>query len=165
MTEREQAIFEFQQYLRNISRAFGEIPLIIPDGNFTDETEQSIKAFQKNNSLPVTGKVDFDTWEKLKDKNNRAVFESSDPRGSFPIKNEDLPLKEGMSSQAVQTLKLMLFNLSGRYSNFTEVEPSLFFDGETANNVLRFQEIAFLPLTGEVDKTTWNSLGDIFSLV
>jgi peptidoglycan hydrolase-like protein with peptidoglycan-binding domain len=35
------------------------------DGSFGSITEAGVKSFQSKNGLPVTGKVDQNTWDKL----------------------------------------------------------------------------------------------------
>jgi peptidoglycan hydrolase-like protein with peptidoglycan-binding domain len=35
------------------------------DGDFGDNTEKAVKAFQEFKNLPVTGVVDAQTWEAL----------------------------------------------------------------------------------------------------
>ncbi|MGN0447589.1 MAG: peptidoglycan-binding protein [Acutalibacteraceae bacterium] len=165
MTEKETVIYELQQFLRNISRAFGEISLIIPDGIFSDSTETALKEFQKNESLPVTGKADFATWDRLREENKRAVFKGSEPNQVVYIKNEDLPLVLGMENNQVYTLKSMLKKAQSNFSNFLPAESNSIFDPITKENVIRWQKIAFLPPTGQVDKATWNSISDYHSQV
>ena len=48
-------IYEIQTYLRYISRFFPQIPSVVPDGIFGDETESAIRAFQKMVGAEETG--------------------------------------------------------------------------------------------------------------
>ena len=59
-------IFEIQQYLRSLARDGYQIPLIIPDGIYGSETVNAVRVFQSLLGLPVTGRVDYDTWQALR---------------------------------------------------------------------------------------------------
>ncbi len=59
-------IYFLQNALNYIHGSYPGIPLIQkPTGYFGDSTEDSVKAFQKAFSLPVTGQVDYATWYKI----------------------------------------------------------------------------------------------------
>lgn len=158
MTEKERVIFEIQQYLRNIAKAESDEPAVIPDGIFSEETAEYVRAFQKNKGLDVTGKVDFATFEALRDENERAIFEASLPIQVMAIGNEDLPLSYGDENDFVQKLKMMLDFVADAYGNFPKLKKDSFFDKDTEEAVRRWQSVIFVPETGEVDKITWNSL-------
>ena len=79
MTEKEKVIYEIQQYLRNLAKSVSGDPAIIPDGIFSEETAVEVRNFQQKNSLPVTGKVDYVTFERLKNENARVLSEASLP--------------------------------------------------------------------------------------
>ncbi len=156
------AVFEFQGYLRNISRYDSDIPTIIPDGIFGEETTASVKTFQRKHGLSETGTVNFETWTKLTEENRKAVFFFSDPIQTAPIKNEDLPLREGKETPLNYNLNLMLSQLGRRYENFSIIEVSSYFTSETAEQVRFFQKAIDVPVTGIVDKETWNSLSRLY---
>ncbi|MBR5826129.1 MAG: peptidoglycan-binding protein [Clostridia bacterium] len=155
MTEKQKAIYEAQGYLRNISRAFGEIPLLIPDGIFGEETEKTVLAFQKKQGLEETGIINYETWTAIVDENDRAFFISSD---SLLIANEEFPLRRGMQSGTVAHLNTMLQRLGESYGNFSTIEVSDVFDAETERNVKQWQRVIRTEETGEVDKLTWERL-------
>lgn len=164
MTDREAAIFELQQYLRNISRGRSDEPAIIPDGIFSEETKKAVEDFQRQMNLAVTGIVNFETWEALVRENRRAVYESALPVQVAPIKNEDLPLRRGDSGRLVKTLKLMLDRVAEVYGNFNKATDGDTFDAITEAEVLRWQETALLEKSGEADRETWDSLAGFYLL-
>ena len=157
MTEKQKAIYEAQGYLRNISRAFGEIPLLIPDGIFGEETEKTVLAFQKKQGLYENGVINYETWTEIVNENDRAVFIASAP---FLIANEDLPLRRGMKNNNINHLKAMLRRLGERYGNFALIEVDDEFDGETERSVRQWQRVIRAEETGEVDKLTWERLAE-----
>lgn len=158
MTERERAIAELQQHLRNIAKNESDEPAIIPDGIFSEETKKAVEDFQRQEGLTVTGVVNFETWEALKGANRQAVFENTLPVQVAPIKNSDLPLRRGMNNPFVGTLKLMLDRVAEDYVNFNKTSDGNVFDEITEREVTRWQEITFLQKSGEVDRETWDSL-------
>lgn len=155
MTENQKAVYEAQGYLRSISRTFGEIPLLIPDGVFGEETEKTVLAFQKKQGLVQTGIIDYETWTAIVKENDRAVFASSD---TVLIDKEMLPLRRGDKNDAILHLKAMLRYLGAKYRNFELVEVSDEFDEATEKSVRQWQRVIRAEETGEVDKLTWDRL-------
>ena len=162
MTEKERAIFELQSYLRNIGRHDSDIPNVIPDGIFGDETAAAVLSFQRKYGLTENGVVDFATWKKITEENRKAVFIYSQPRQVAQISNEDLPLSFGMRNNAVFHLKTMLLYLGQKHSNFNEVTVGDLFDEETLISVRQWQRALRVPDDGVVDKITWNLLADYY---
>ena len=163
MTDKEKAISELQQWLRNIQKSQGDEPAIIPDGIFSEEVRLVVEDFQRNNGLEVTGIVDFLTWEALKNADRLITKERALPNQIAPIKNSDLPLKKGMDNRFTDVLILMLHNVAEKYTNFNFIEEDGFGD-KAEEEVIRWQAVAFLEQTGEVDKETWNSLSSFYLL-
>lgn len=161
MTEKQKAIYEAQGYLRNISRAFGEIPLLIPDGVFGEETEETVLAFQKKQGLKENGIIGFETWTEIVKENDRAVFASSD---TVLIDKEMLPLRRADKNDAILHLKTVLRYLGGKYRNFELIEVSDEFDEATEKSVRQWQRVIRAEETGEVDKFTWERLISYYTM-
>ncbi len=157
MTDKQKAVAEIQQWLRNISKSEDEGPAIIPDGIFSAETRLEVESFQFRNGLPVTGIVDYFTWEAIRQADSLVTAQRLLPVQVAPVKNEDLPLKKGMDNKLTDTLKLMLNFVAEAYDNFDLIDEEGFGDA-TEKAVRRWQEIAFVDVTGQADKATWNSL-------
>lgn len=157
MTENQKAIYEVQGYLRNISRAFGDIPLLIPDGIYGEETEKTVLAFQKKQGLEENGIVGYETWAEIVRENERAVFASSET--AF-IDKEKLPLRRGDRDNAVYHLKTMLLYLGQKHGNFGVLNVDDEFDEATEKSVRQWQRVIRTEETGEVDKLTWERLAE-----
>lgn len=160
----DRAVFEVQSYLRNIGRLDSDISPVVPDGIFGEETTAAVRSFQMKYDLEETGVVDFETWESIKKKNAEAVFTTSQPIQIARIRNEDLPLATGMDNTLVYTLHLMLNNLAEHFGNFTPLPLQSLFDENTEREVRRFQRVISVTETGQVDKTVWNNLAEIYLL-
>lgn len=161
MTEKQKAIYEAQGYLRNVSRAFGEIPLLIPDGIFGEETENAVLAFQKKQGLEETGIINYETWTAIVNENDRAVFSSSEV---MLIDKYKLPLRRGDKDNAVYHLKTMLLYLGQNYGNFGLITVNDEFDADTEKSVRQWQRVIRAEETGEVDKLTWERLTQWYML-
>ena len=161
MTEKQRAIYEAQGYLRNISRAFGEIPLLIPDGVYGEETEKTVLAFQKKQGLEENGIIGYETWTEIIKENDRAVVASSD---TVLIDKEMLPLRRGDKNDAILHLKAALRCLGGKYHNFDLLEISDEFDEVTGKSVRQWQRVIRTEETGEVDKLTWERLISYYTM-
>ncbi len=162
MTEKQRAIFELQSYLRNIGRTDTDIPRVIPDGIFGQQTEDAVKGFQKKYGFEENGIVDFPLWTKIIEVNREAIFEFSEPRQVARISNEDLPLSLGMQNNAVYHLKTMLLYLGQKHDNFKEITVTNLFDAETQGSVRQWQRAIRTDDNGIVDKFTWNMLADYY---
>lgn len=159
------AVYEIQSYIRNISRLDRDIPSLVPDGIFGDETTESVLAFQRKNLLPQTGKVDFDTWNKILEENDRAIFVFSDPVQTAPARNSDFPLKKGKGSHLNANVNLMLSRLSDFYENFEGAVLSSDYTEKTERMISIFQALTGTAVTGETDKNTWNLLSSLYLLL
>jgi len=161
VTDKQIAIMELQQRLRNIQKSESDDPAVIPDGIFSEETRREVENFQRQNGLEVTGVVDYATWEAIKEAERMVIFESSLPVQVAPIKNSNLPLVRGMDNSFTDVLKAMLNHVAEVYVNFRFIEEEGF-GYETEREVRRWQNVVFLEETGDVDKETWNSLAEFY---
>lgn len=161
----DEIILEVQGYLRNISRYDSDIPTVIPDGIFGDETTESVRAFQRKYNLEETGTVNLATWNKLTEENRKAVFFFSEPVQTAPIKNEDFPLREGKETHLNHNLNLMLSHLGRNFENFDILENTSAFTPQTTAQVRNFQKVIAVPLTGIVDKEIWNALSQLYLIL
>ncbi|MBQ3137674.1 MAG: peptidoglycan-binding protein [Clostridia bacterium] len=159
------AVYEIQSYIRNISRIDGDIPSLVPDGIYGEETTRSVTAFQRKHFLPQTGKVDLDTWNKLSEESDKAVYIFSEPVETAPARKGDFPLKKGKDSHLNGNVNLMLVRLSDFYRNFDGAALSLDYTEETERLIGIFQSLTGNTVTGETDKSTWNMLSYLYLLL
>lgn len=155
---------ELQQRLRNISKVHKDVPSVIPDGIFGEETENAVRAFQRKYGFSETGVVDFEIWDRINEESKKVLFVLSDPNQVISIKNEDLPLVIGQIGREVHTLNLMLRRLGELYSNFRFENTGDEFTAETEREVRKWQKVIGHEITGEVDKLTWNRLAEHYLL-
>lgn len=154
--------YQIQRYLRSLYLSDSRIPLINPDGIYGEETANAVKIFQQIYALPVTGSVDYLTWEKL-----REQAKISDQSLNFPEELaifgiDQLPVKPGSYAGEIYLFQALLTALSLRYANINSVDITGTYDGRTIKAVEELQKLFHLPQTGILDLVLWNKLSDIW---
>ncbi|MBP9483459.1 MAG: C40 family peptidase [Negativicutes bacterium] len=115
------------------------------DEEFGYETLRAVKDFQSSEKIKVTGIIDKKTWDALK-----KVQKSGKKQDDFGNLEE---LKVNDKSPRVRSLEGQLVNLG---YNIKWVDEEYGF--ETQRAVEAFQKDRKLPVTGRVDKGTWEAL-------
>ena len=160
------AVRNLQTYLRSLLDD-GEDALIfsVPiDGIYGRATRDAITEYQKLRGLNATGVVDKLTWDTLfaqylsiNERNNRRIHPDF-----FPSAPTNYETSLGEESAFISILQLILDELRIAYS-LPIFEKSGIYDGDTSLAVKEFQRIHFLPVTGRVDRRTWNSMSEAYN--
>lgn len=152
-----------QLYLNRISVNYPAIPKIVNVvGRFDENTENTVRAFQRIFNLQPDGIIGKGTWYRIV-----YIFDAVTRLAELDsegIGYENLPLQfqgalsQGDSGGQVVTLQYFLALLS----QFVDFLPDITIDGiygsGTASAVSAFQRYKGLPVTGETDEQTWFSL-------
>ena len=156
------AISQLQRFLRQVFFRDPAVRLPPVDGIFDRDTETALRAFQQAQGLPVTGRADQETWERLFDAYRAALALTFLPEAVelFPAIPADYVLRRESRGFVVTALQYLLGELQRIYDNFPSIPRSGIFDSATAEAVERFQEQNGLPPTGEADRLTWNRITD-----
>ncbi|WP_448574050.1 peptidoglycan-binding domain-containing protein [Trichothermofontia sp.] len=137
------------QALLNVS---GTTPPLAEDGVFGERTYYALVFFQRQCGLPDDGRVDERTWSALLRWSPALAARS---RRLPPSDTTRKPhLKLGDKNSAVKVLQLLL-NVRGAHPLVREDGQ---FGAATEAAVRSFQQTHQLPVTGEVDMTTWERL-------
>ena len=162
--ERE-AIRNLQRYLRHLSYFYDEIDPVPIDGVFDTATESALRAFQKTQGLPVTGRADQESFERLFEAYTRSNTQKSAPIriALFPQIPEAYTIELGDTQFLVRMIQYALSELGAVYEGLDGVPQNGIYDEATANAVKRFQALHALPQNGGVDRATWNALADAYN--
>jgi len=152
---------EVQFYLREISKYNPEIPMIYPTGIYNATTKEAVTEFQRIYELPTTGIVDLNTWNKLVKEYGNCYEVTSAPNqiSCFPLTEFNITLDD--EDDLVYVIQFLLRKLNKKYKNYHEVNMTGKYDQTTADAIKQFQNNNKLPITGIVDKITWNSLARV----
>ncbi len=148
------------QYFLNLIGEFNNfIPTVAIDGDFGTATTESVRAFQRSQSLPETGVVDRTTWDALYSRYTSLVAGlPEDFRQNGAQVYPGTPLRRGSTGEAVRDLQTYLQKLAQTNPSIPTVMVTGTFGPETERAVLAFQRDAGLPPRGIVGLTTWQEL-------
>ena len=148
-----------QKYLRQLAYFDENIPFVPIDGNAGRSTTEALRAYQARRGLPVTGVADQETWEALYEDYLVSLEEEAPPArfSPFPLEPKDYSLKLGDEGFAVEAVQHMLEEISVFFP-ITPLDVTGIYDNSTRDAVSEVQARYLLPVTGDVDKLTWNAL-------
>lgn len=159
--DREQ-VGEVQEKLRQLGINRGDGVEIAVDGIYGAETALAVSQFQRENGLPVTGKVDFKTWEALNDAYEELLERRKPPERVAAI-GCNVRLSGGAVGDSVYILQVMLNAVGTRFKNIGKITVDGAYSNETAAAVAEFQRAAGLPETGAADVETFNRLAEVYN--
>ncbi|MBE6638446.1 MAG: peptidoglycan-binding protein [Ruminococcaceae bacterium] len=158
-------IYEIQQYLRMLAKDGYQIPLVIPDGIYGEETRTAVQVFQGLLGLPITGRVDYTTWQALRAAYDEVQRNNALSSPIYPFEETLLQgrVTEGDAMPLIYIIQIILRTIGVAYQNLEQQELSGVFDENTIRNVRDFQRVNGIAATGEVDKKTWNRLAEAYN--
>ena len=134
------------------------------DGIFGSSTKVSLESFQREFSLPVTGTADETTWDAL-----TATFLSLAAAGSEQIAAAAGPeypgyvMQLGSAGDAVMQLQILMNEVAMLYCTAEFVPVDGVFGESTEQAVRLFQEGLGLPVSGVVDRETWQRIYELLN--
>ena len=160
-----QQVRGLQYYLAVIGAYYEDVQPVEVTGYFGEETENSVKSFQRVFGLPETGVVDRNTARDI----YRAYFGILD---SLPPPDPDIGnvvlfpgvvLREGASGEYVRILQTYLSYIHQTYPEINDVSPTGYFGPVTRSAVTAFQRLYGLPENGVVTLTVWDEISKLYS--
>lgn len=158
-----QPIRSAQNFLRKISHVYSGVPPVIPDGQFGEQTEASVRGFQNTFGLPETGEIDLETWQMLLrvyDDVGR-YLDAPDPAAVYP--SAQYTIRPGESSIHLYVIQAMLLSLSGRFINLIPVSVNGVSDSDTQEAVRSLQKVFGMEENGMIEKEFWNHLAALYA--
>lgn len=159
-----QPIRSLQTMLRVIAEDDRTLPAVVPDGIYGQETITAVSAFQRRNSLPVTGVTDQQTWETIVGAYEQALIRIGKAEPIEIIMDPGKVYRRGEYSPNLYLLQSMLLYLSLLHPSIDSPPHNGTLDAPTSEALAGFQLLAGLPPTGELDKLTWKYLVKQFTL-
>ncbi len=153
-----------QYLLAYLAQFYNTVPPITPDGIYGPATTAAVSAFQQTFDLPVTGEVDFDTWDILY-RTYRGFIETIPFQyieGNV-LPYPGVPLRLGSEDDTVRLLQEYLNYVAGFYPQIPTVSPTGYFGNRTQEAVIAFQRLQGIPTTGTVAAVTWDALTSLYS--
>ncbi len=158
-------ISNLQYYLAVVGAYYHSVQPVDITGYFGEQTEASVKSFQRVFGLPETGIVDRRTWNDL----YRAYLGIIE---SIPLSEGDdivlypgIVLKEGMTNEYIRILQNYLSYIHETYPTIPAVNTTGYFGPLTKNSVMAFQRQFGLNPNGLVNANTWNEIANQYSVL
>jgi peptidoglycan hydrolase-like protein with peptidoglycan-binding domain len=159
-----QPIRSLQTMLRFIAEADDRLPTVVPDGIYGQPTMTAVSAFQRLYGLSVTGVTDQETWERIVDVYDDALIQIGKAEPIEIIFEPGQIFRTGDSSPYLFVVQGVLQALALDFPTVTAPSPSGVLDIATSRALREFQQLAALPVTGELDRKTWRHLSRHFTL-
>ena len=160
----EQPVRSLQTMLRVIAEDDPRLPAVIPDGIYGPLTMNAVTAFQRREGIPVTGIVDEVTWIRITEAYEPALIRIDKAEPIEILMNPGEVYRAGDANPNIYLLQAILTQLSNNNTMINIPGNSGILDEETGKSISGFQQLAGLPVTGELDKITWKHLVHQFAL-
>lgn len=158
-------ISNLQYYLAVVGAYYQSVQPVDITGYFGEQTEASVKSFQKVFGLPETGIVDRRTWNDLY-RAYLGIIESIPlSEGNDIVLYPGIVLKEGMTNEYVRILQNYLSYIHETYPTIPAVNTTGYFGPLTKNSVMAFQRQFGLTPNGLVNANTWNAIANQYSVL
>ena len=152
-----------QYFLAVIGAYYEQVPPVPITGYFGEQTENSVKAFQRVYGLPETGIVDRQTWEDIYRAYDGIVQSVPVTAGNDVILYQGRILQEGMTSDSIRILQEYLTFIHETYPDIPAVNNTGYFGPVTKSAVIAFQNRFGIKPTGVVGAITWNEIAGVYS--
>ena len=160
----QQPVRSLQTMLRVLAEHDDRYVTVVPDGIYGQTTMAAVSNFQQIHGLPVTGVADQDTWEAVVRNYEPALVLVTEAQPVEIILNPNEVLRRGDASPYLRVAQALLWVLSETYSSIGRPGQSGVLDAATSDSLSSFQALNGLPMTGELDKITWQQLALHFPL-
>lgn len=167
IVEREllsQPVRGLQYMLRRIALVDEYLPLLVPDGIFGEETLEAVMLFQREMHPPVTGVVDQDTWDAIRDRWNQAeqILGEARPVRVYPAGNRRV--EPGTANEFMIVPQTMFQVLSTHLDGIAAHDTDGVHGPESSRNTRWLQRAAGLRETGVMDRRTWDMLSRLYEI-
>ena len=153
-----QPVRSLQTMLRVIATHHEDLPSVIPDGIYGNQTANAVSAFQQKFGIPVTGITDQATWDMIVSVYEPALMEVSPAQPLQIILEPNQVIRSGEDHYSIYLTQALLIAMARSYASIPEPPLSGTLDYGTAESLSAFQRLNNLPVTGELDKRTWKHL-------
>ena len=159
------AVANLQRYLRTLYYFDDTLSPTPVDGVFDRATEEALRRFQESEGLPVTGRADLETFERLfaRYKKEKAFRRAPARIAHFPRVPSGYRVRVGEEQFLVRVIQHALQEIAIDFTFPAAVPQSGRYDEDTASAVRVLQRVSGLPEDGEVDRATWEALAAYYN--
>lgn len=151
-----------QYYLAVIGAYYEAVQPVEITGYFGENTERSVKSFQRVFGLPQTGEVDRATRNDLY-RAYQGIVESVPPKYTAVALYPGTVLREGDSGESVRIIQEYFTLINRTYPNIPAVNNTGYFGPVTKRSVIEFQKQFGINPSGLIGAVTWDKIAEIYS--
>ena len=167
LTEREllsRPVAGLQYMLSQLAQGYPELLHIMVDGVFGERTLEAVMRVQKAFGLPVTGVVNRETWDAIRDHWVALEGRTGDTRPTQLFPSEGTTVQEGQEREYMVLPQTMFQILSRQLEGIVPHPADGIHGSASAENVRWLQKAAGLPQTGTLDRSTWDALSRLYEV-
>lgn len=153
-----------QAMLRAIAEAEGDLPSVIPDGDFGADTRRAVLTFQRKYGLTPSGSVNLQTWAAIRERYQAAVVAIGPAAPLQIILQPNQVIRRGERNAHLMLVQAMLLVLRDYYDNAPSIAITGVYDDTTAQAVRWLRALGQLPQRDEFDKAAWQLLTCLYRI-
>lgn len=158
-----QPVRSLQYMLNQLAIHDPKLVRLTVDGIFGERTLEAVMVFQREYHDPVTGVVDLNTWDAIRDAYLRVELNYGSPPALNVLPDGSYTANEGEVSEPMLIVQAMFASLTKKVSNFQLCHKfNGCNEGETHENIRVVQGLAGLPVNGVLDRATWAFLVQLY---
>ena len=157
-----QPVSSLQYMLNQLAIHDPKLVRLAVDGVFGERTLEAVMVFQREYHPPVTGVVNMETWDAIREAYFQVELLYGIPPALNVLPNGSYTAAEGTESEPMLIVQAMFVSLNKKVSNFSLCKMNSCNDGETHENIRIVQGLAGLPVTGVLDRATWAYLVQLY---
>lgn len=151
-----------QYYLAVIGAYYEAVRPVEITGYFDEETENSLKSFQRVFGIPQTGRLDRATKNDLY-RAYMGIVEAVRPEYVSVVLYPGTVLREGARNDYVRIIQEYLTYINQTYPNIPAVSNTGYFGPLTKQSVTEFQRQFGINPTGVIGGVTWDAIAGVYS--
>ena len=153
-----------QYLIAYLAQFYNTIPSVEIDGIYGGATADAVRSLQSTFDLPVTGTVDFQTWD-IAFRTYIGFLEA------IPFKYVEgnvlpypgVPLRLGSESDSVRVLQEYINYIANTYPEIPTLPVTGYFGEQTQGAVIALQSFLGIPPNGTVAAPTWTAIATLYS--
>lgn len=151
-----------QNFLRRIAHTYSDIPGVIPDGKFGEQTRNAVLGFQEKFKIKPTGEIDKETWDKILLVYQDIIQYEGEPNLVRIYPSGTYVILPGDRDENLFVVQSMMFALSGHFLNIPPAKINGVNDDHNARIVMQFQKVFGMQENGIIERQFWNKLAGLY---
>lgn len=158
-----QPIRSLQTFLRRIAHTYSDIPGVIPDGKFGEQTKAAVMGFQSKFKMEPNGVVDNATWDKILLVYGDIIEFEGEPELAEIYPAGTCVFLPGEKNENLYVIQAMMFALSLHFPNIDPAAINGINDDANVRVVKQFQKAFGMQENGMIEKNFWNKLAGLYA--